>query len=303
MPNQIASLPKGAVIQPPDPRDFSYLVVSSILPVDWSKPFANPEPPDSDQGQALRCVAESTSYFHWQLKNHKFSPKDIYSQIYLPQGGAYLRDGPGTITTVGQQTLLECGDPNPNNEANNRIKCANPQQALDALEGLYYGINGKSIDIVALAIRDHKGCIIGVQGDNIGWQDLSNPVPPAPLHAEWGHALYLFGYHLHNGVKCVIAKSSWCNTGIKEHHIKQDYFDSGNTFDGWVIIPKDNTMIEFVHKAGTQEYGFLETTQYSSLYLRGSSESDIKFSAQKYGIQILNLDGTINFNSAREISI
>lgn len=302
MPHTIKNLPKGAVIQPPDPRDFNYLVVGAITPVDWSIPFSNPEPFDSDQGQALRCVGEATSYFHWQFDKEKYSPRDVYSQIYLPQGGAYLRDGPGTIINKGQQTLAECGDPIPNNENNNRIRCANPQQALDGLEALYYGINGKNINIVALAIRDHHGCILGVQGDNVGWADLLNPKPP--VNSEWGHALYLFGYHLHNGVKCVIAKSSWCNTGIKVHHIKEDYFTSDNTFDGWVIIPKDNkVMIEFVHKAGTQEYGFLQTTPYSSLYLRSSNEEDLKFSAQKFGVQILNPDGTINFNSAREISI
>jgi hypothetical protein len=44
---------------------------------------------------------------------------------------------------------------------------------------------------------------------------------------------------MHGGQKCIIAKSSWCGTGIKEHHIKQNYFDSGNPFDGWTLIPKE----------------------------------------------------------------
>lgn len=236
----IEQLPKGLHKQPFDPRDLQYNVIMGASPVDWSKEVLQLEPPDSDQGTAQRCVGEATSYFHWQLKGDRFSPKDIYSQIYLPQSGAYLRDGPRVITTVGQQTLIECADPNPNNEANNRIKCANPQQALDALEASYYAINGKSIDTVALAIRDHLGAIIGVQGDNVGWSNLQEPKPP--VNPDWAHALYAFGYHLHNGIKCIICKSSWCNTGTREHHIKQDYFISGNTFDGWVIVPKENLM-------------------------------------------------------------
>jgi hypothetical protein len=44
---------------------------------------------------------------------------------------------------------------------------------------------------------------------------------------------------MHGGQKCIICKSSWCGTGITEHHIKQNYFDSGNTFDGWTLIPKE----------------------------------------------------------------
>ena len=104
-------------------------------------------------------------------------------------------------------------------------------------EAGYFAVDGKNIDAVAACIRDNKGCIIGVEGDNAGWQDLLNPVPPK--NAEWGHALYCFGFHMHNGKKCIIAKSSWCDTGILEHHLTQDYFESGNTFDGWTLIPKE----------------------------------------------------------------
>jgi hypothetical protein len=66
---------------------------------------------------------------------------------------------------------------------------------------------------------------IGVQGDNTGWADRLNPKPP--VNDDWSHALYCMGFHMHNGVKCIICKSSWCRTGITEHHIKQAFFDSG----------------------------------------------------------------------------
>lgn len=62
-------------------------------------------------------------------------------------------------------------------------------------------------------------------------------------------------------------------------------------------------MIEFVHKTGSQEYGFLETTQFSSVYYRGISEEDIKFQAKKFGANILKPDGTINFALAKEITL
>jgi hypothetical protein len=82
--------------------------------------------------------------------------------------------------------------------------------------------------------------VFGVFGDNAGWSDLTNPEPPR-REAEWGHALYAMGYHLHNGRKCIIAKSSWCGAqpGHREHHIRDNYFSAGRVFNAWVLIPKE----------------------------------------------------------------
>lgn len=238
----IESLSKGAIPQPLDLRDLFAGFVMGVPFVDWSHELRLPEPPNSDQGQAFRCVAEGTSYYHWQITGNRFSPKDIYSQIFIAlTGGAYLRDGPKTVCSVGQQTLEECGDPNPNTEAANRIRCTDPAKALDGLEAGYFAVDATNIDSVAACIRDNKGIIFGVHGTNAGWSDLTNPRPPQDGDPGqiWGHALYGFGFHMHNGQKCIIAKSSWCSTGITEHHIKADYFTTGNTFDGWTLIRKE----------------------------------------------------------------
>lgn len=63
------------------------------------------------------------------------------------------------------------------------------------------------------------------------------------------------------------------------------------------------SMITFVHKTGTSEYGFLEVTNFTEIYHRGISEPDIKFQAIKFGLNVLNPDGTINFNLAKDITI
>jgi hypothetical protein len=96
------------------------------------------------------------------------------------------------------------------------------------------------IDQWAAAIRACRGVVGGLEGTNAGWQNLANPQPPKPNSAEWGHALYFFGYHLHDGQKCVIAKSSWGNAGnTTVHHIKQNYFDSGFMFNAYTLTPKE----------------------------------------------------------------
>jgi hypothetical protein len=236
----IESLSKGAIKQPDDPRDFSASFVLGAPAIDWSKEFRLPEPPDHDQGSSLSCVSHAWSYMHWQHHKQDWSRRDVYSQIYLPQGGAYLREAGRILTTYGQADKNEAPDPRAweyTEAAMRKRDDITRSEEADGLEAGYYFVNAKSPDAIAQAIRDAGGCIFGVLGDNPGWSDLLNPTPPVSW--DWGHALYAFGFHMHGGQKCIIAKSSWCRTGIKEHHIKQNYFDSANTFDGWTLIPKE----------------------------------------------------------------
>jgi hypothetical protein len=234
----ISNLPKGALPDPPDPRDYKIGFLGAPK-IDWQTPFQLPVPPDSDQAQADCCVAEAWSYYHWQLKGYTFSVRSLFA--YIAQGyGAVIRDGGLKIKKSGQETQLEAPDPSPKTPQNMRSKEGlDLEAALDDIELNSFVLPDNSIDGVAWGIKNYKGVVFGVQGTNEGWKDLLNPSPPAyGTNPEWGHALYAMGYHLHDGKKCIIAKSSWCNTGIKEHHIKDNYFVSGNTFSAWTLIPK-----------------------------------------------------------------
>lgn len=250
----IETVGKGAVPQPHDPRDFQASFVMGAPLVDWTHEFRLPQPPNEDQGTSLSCVSQAWSYFHHQLVPYNWSRRDVYSQIFLPQGGAYLRSGGVIITGPGQATRDKAPDPHPETESEMRSRDGiSAEMERIGQEAGYFSVNAKDIGVVAAAIRDFKGCIIGVQGDNAGWKDLLNPKPP--VNAEWGHALYCFGFHMHGAFKCIIAKSSWCNTGITEHHIKENYFESGNTFDGWTLIPKER--IPMVRRFIINDHGTL----------------------------------------------
>ena len=240
----IENLPKGALIDRPDARDFSAApILSALPPLDWNAPFSLPEPPDEDQGQSLSCVAQASSYYHWQLDPKDYSRRDLYCRIFQPQGGAYIRDGVKEIVNTGQATRDKMPDPKPETEANMR-DATGLNLALDGgnKERAFFSITGTTIDAVAQAIAQYQGVLFGVTGSNPGWQDLSNPRPPASGESTWGHCLFGFGYHMHNGLKCVIAKSSWCSAGVTVHHIKENYFESGNTFSAWTMIPKGTNM-------------------------------------------------------------
>lgn len=237
MPEEINDLGKGALPDKLDSRDFLFSSVVGAPTVDFTQEFRLSEPPNENQRSSSSCVSHAWSYYHWQLKRKDYSRKDVYSQIFIsPSGGAYLRDGGKIMTSKGQQLRSECPDPSLPTESTMRVRCANPDLALDDIEANYF-LATDNIDTIGLCVRDYKGAVFGIFGNNSGWVDKTNPNPGG--ESTWAHALYAFGYHMHNGMKCIIAKSSWCSGTHHEHHIKQDYFNSGKVFNAWVLVPKE----------------------------------------------------------------
>lgn len=284
-------LGKGAIPDIFDERDYKAEdVMGAVEPVDWNIPFQLPEPPNENQNSSDSCVSQSTSYLHWQLKGKNYSRRDLFSRIAL-EYGAQLRDGVKQICTTGQQTRDECVDPTPETPENMRIKSDKPDSAgMDDQELNYYVITGNNIDLVAQGIRDHKGVIFGVTGDNVGWSNPDYPIPPKPGAQTWGHALYGFGYGLKDGKKYILAKSSWCNTQHHVHYITQDYFEAGMTFNAWVVIPKiQETMTNSIIVKKDSEYG---------MYDPATSADGLITLMRNRGIQPpLNADGTLNWDA------
>lgn len=311
MDNDIENLGKGVAPDPTDPRDFLFEEFMGASPVDFSVGFRLPEPPDENQQTSDACTSYSVSYLHWQIKGKNFSRRDVFSRIAL-QYGAYLRDAVKALCTSGQQTRDECGDPQTPTEQNMRVRCADQNAGIDDLEASYFMIQSNTIDAVAQAIRDHHGCIFGVYGNNIGWQDWRNPVPPANQAAiVWAHAVYGFGYHIHGGQKCIIAKSSWgrfaAGEGNAEHHIKENYFNQGMTFNAWVVIPKEQIMfpaikVKYISAKGTS-YGILVETPDTTLIVKADTNEEFAKMGKGYGVVTANPDGSANFDNAKEIDV
>jgi hypothetical protein len=233
----IELLPKGALPDTPDSRDFEAPL--GAVQVDWTQEFRLPEPPDEDQDSSDCCVAEAWSYYHWQLKGKKFSRRDLFCRIALPYG-AYIRDGGLAIVKEGQATREEVKDPEPQTPANMRdSRGTKPEFRTDDKMINSFVLPQQDINGVAWGIKEYKGVVFGVNGNNDGWKDMKYPKPPVAGEPIWGHALYAMGYHTCiDGQKCIIAKSSWCKT-VKEHHIRENYFFTGNTFNAWTLIPKE----------------------------------------------------------------
>jgi hypothetical protein len=159
---------------------------------------------------------------------------------------------------------------------------------IDDKELSGFTMDAKDIDTVARTIRDYQGCLFGLNMTNEGWNDQINPRPPLSGEKVFGHALYGMGYHLHNGQKCIIAHSSFGKSdGSPEgthHHIKENYFLSGQTFNPWTLIPKEQTMSQFK----TQNYhGELR------IVLAASIPEEWKALCAVYGVDPNKIDETV----------
>lgn len=242
----------GALKSPEDKRDYQLAFLASApAPVQWGPPLNRPEPPDTNQATADCCVGESTSSFHWAIAGKQFAVRSIFPYIAL-NWGAYLRDGPMRVVHFGQQTFSEVPDPKPKTMQNMRDTAGlDPQKALNNRAFSMFTTNGRSIDQLAQAIRDWKAVIIGLDLSSEGWRDKTNPRPPKPGESTGGHALMCFDYHLHNGKRCLIAKSSWCDKTHHVHHITEDYIHSEYSFgEAYVLVPRSNMVNRYIVQKG-----------------------------------------------------
>lgn len=245
----IEELPKGAIPDPVDERDFKAEPFMGAVNVDWNKEYRLPEPPGRDQGSSDSCVAHAWSYYHWQLTGKDYSKRDLFCRIFLDYG-AYIRDGGLQIVKNGQADSKEVPDPSPQTAQNMRSSLGtSPEYRIDDKEVNAFVLPQQDINGVAWGIQNYKGVVFGLNGDNGGWADMKYPKPPQI--PEWAHALYAMGFHIcKDGQKCIIAKSSWNNT-VTEHHIRENYFLTGNTFSAWTLIPKVNKTMQLVNDKGT----------------------------------------------------
>lgn len=71
-----------------------------------------------------------------------------------------------------------------------------------------------------------------------------------------------------------------------------------------IIINYITKMIEFVHLAGTAEYGFMETTPFTKILHRAVNEDHIKVLAAVFNqTGILTPEGKVDFTKAKEINV
>ena len=257
----------GAVPDKGDNRDYKYDDLAlGAAPVDWSKGYDIEREldfivPFKNQGGSSSCVGQAWSYYAGIINLAEIntysstSAKAYYSQIYLPGGGAYLREG-GKLTVnwgaIPEMVVPSYMSGNPPTEKfitdsswkNNKMdKLAEVLQAKE-----YRTISAsKSMELFAQAIRDNYGVVGGVYGSNNGSWNTNEPKPPANGQDRWGHAIYFGKFGEDSLGKYIATPNSWgVRNQIDTLHrddwqkLRKDYFSSGSMFNPWTLTDKPN---------------------------------------------------------------
>ncbi len=282
------NLGKGAVRDIEDQRDRYYEeVVAGAAPMsedDWKKGFdiekkLNFKLPIKNQFGSSSCVGQAFSYYVAILnmvetgKYDEASAKAIYSQIFLPQGGAMFRDAAKLVVNWGalfEKILKSYKEDGTTDETFMRdMSWITPETAqmakiLEAKE--YRTIAGITMDIFAMAIRDNFGIVAGVEGANNGTWFSGEPKPPAidtPQNALWGHALYFGKYGVDELGKFIATPNSWGTRNPDALHpdgwqkLREDWFANMGRFlfSPWTLIDKSNLTINQINMVMIQLQG------------------------------------------------
>ena len=243
----------GAVPAPPDKRDHRLEEIFGASPVDWNKGYDIEKEmgmalPVKNQGSSQSCVSQAWSYYAEvldYLETKRFlreSARFIYSQIYLPNGGAYLRAGGQILTNKGEVPEALVKDYQNENQMRNKSDITNYdlEVAQVLLKASYASFSAQSIDYTASVIKSHHGAVSGVL-DDFQYNNWHKEII-TPGTSRTGHALYFGKFKLLNGKKYLGFKNSWGpnfgNNGWQ--WLGEEWFQGRRFFDPQTIIDLPN---------------------------------------------------------------
>ena len=218
-----------------------------------------------DQNGSLSCVGQAWSKYAEVLnivetKGHTdLSAKSIYEQIFLPAGGAYLRDGAKVIVKGGvateedlpsyeiimntQGTAILAKNP-PNEEFMRKPTITDAirekMKVYKALE--YRSIGSAQADLLAHAIMNNWGGVGGARGDNAGWRQYPVQKPQTP-GGDWGHAFYWTGFGREERGRYFDFLNFWGKFWGKNGRGRmyfEEYDMPNNTFGIWTLVDLPN---------------------------------------------------------------
>lgn len=235
---------KGAVITHEDVTRDQY-ALSAPVPVfiDWTIPFRVPANlTQKNQASSSSCTAQATNYYCEALNqidhgvSELYSSRWIYSQTSIgPNQGAYIWKAMSIPLLKGAADLNSVPEGD-SSESTMRDTLFNAHAVLEAKTDKYAVISRQQqgIDFMAQIVRDYHGFVTGFNGWN-GMFDKDGTVIDWSKN-EWGHAVYVCGYEMRKGQKCLVFKNSWSSQwGDGGYgYFPEAFVTSGMLFDAYV---------------------------------------------------------------------
>lgn len=223
----------GAIIDTPDVRDFKYgeTIGYSTEPFDWGKGFDIEEKlgqkiKPKDQNGSYSCGGQAGAYYAqvihgiYDKEYTEKSAKFIYAPIFQGTGGSSGRDIMTRLINFGSADESVCSSYEnglPPTESFMQRKGDITEIAYkNALEdkGKVYGTVGINFDMLAKAVRDNNGILLGITGqDNGTWYTAFPKSPTLGGTGYWNHWVYVGKVKTINGKKYLGFINSWGNIG------------------------------------------------------------------------------------------
>lgn len=251
---------KGALKTPKEVRDRHFrLSAQAPRVIDWNKPF-NVESgftlKQRNQKSSSSCTGQATCYYAEALnrlevnKEENYSARFNYSQSFEPGGGAYIWKAMSIPLKSGVASQSSVPDED-STEETMTDSSLNSQALIEAVTDKYAVIPRSNIDQLAGVIEDFHGFVTGFNGNNSMF--LSDGTCNIPTSADWGHAVYVCGYEMHNSKKCLKFKNSWSDLwGSNGYgYFPEEFVNSGYMFDCYTyadITDLDPTSVMLTEK-------------------------------------------------------
>ena len=211
------------------PKDESVPLMREIArdtqPFDWTVGYDVEEEvgkiPTKDQGRSGSCGGQALSYLVGcnEDKYSEKSAKFIYAPIAYPDGGSTEPDLSKRVIDDGACDEPLCVSYNkgkkPDEAFMQREEDIGDEAIVDALKSIVGARTyvSRNLDSFAQAIRDNKGIIIGLCGENNGtWYSAFPEAPTTPMDSnKWYHWLFAGKAKLIDDKKFIGVKNSWGN--------------------------------------------------------------------------------------------
>lgn len=277
----------GAQEAPLDQEDYAYddyVAMAGEVKIDWEKGYdirntIGGHIDIKSQESSLSCVGQGWSYYYWVLqvlemvKKYNLlleqlreeypeevevlSAKAVYSQIFLPNGGAYISRGGKLVVNWGAvaERLVPSHkeDGSVDEDFMRDLSWLNDEitKIAEILKGKQYRIirARDNMDLFARAILENGGVVGGFKGQNgRGWGNSERPKPPtSTADVEWLHCVYFGAFGTDEKGKFIATPNSWNEMSFNRGYrwkpgdpvgkgwqkLYEDYFTRDYQFDPW----------------------------------------------------------------------
>ena len=278
----------GAVKDKKDKRDYKYsdaVLAMGVEPFKWDEGYdvevdINKTLDVKDQNGSSSCGGQAWSYYGQVLdpEHIQKSAKFIYAHTHVGTGGSGGRENSILVKSKGwgdeiltPSYMGELLNVPPTESFMIRKEDITLLAYSNALSdtALSYATVNIDIDFIAQAIKENKGCILGLTGKNNGtWQTKFPTKPNKVDNTCWNHWLYAGKAKIINGKKMIGFINSWGS-------------DCGDK--GWQWIDEEYLITPYIWSAWTLVYNFPKYKFTRTLKL-GMSGEDVKELQKRLGV-------------------